>query len=191
MGKKTPGMGFLSDPFGTDFNCFNWDKRKNKKLLFQECFLWGSSSTDHRYKHNIWASLERRDWKILSVSNQVKLPRTDMSAQSHYSIQEELLRLTFTCDWSLVLLQQCPLTLKCFNAELLLYSLLAVASSAISSPYELDHLKLSRLFLFLLVVVKKWSFTAADQHLHTHLQVAVISPQISSGYGLMSVCIWI
>lgn len=31
----------------------------------------------------------------------------------------------------------------------------------------------------------RWTFT------HTHLQVAVISPQIGSGYGLMSVCVWI
>lgn len=52
-GKKGPRVGFLSEPFGTEFNCFNQDKRKKKKThLFQECFLWDSSSTDHRYKHN-------------------------------------------------------------------------------------------------------------------------------------------
>lgn len=165
-------MGFLSDPFGTDFSCFNWDKRKKwKKRLFQECFLWGSSSTDHRYKHN---SVH------LSFAGETRLKNTFCvkpgEASTHRHVCTESLFHTRRAPKTYLHLWLIPGSssavssdTKCFNAELLLYSLLAVASSAILSLYELDHLKLSLLFLSLLVVLKKQSFTAADEHLHTHI----------------------
>lgn len=89
-GKNRPGVGFLSEPFGMEFNCFNQDKRGEKKPIFFKNVFSDTAAqkiTGINTTACTWASLERRDWKILSVSNQGRLLHTDMSAPSHYSIQ--------------------------------------------------------------------------------------------------------
>lgn len=154
------------------------DKKKKKHIFFKTVFsetaaqqITGTNTTAYTR-----ASLEG---KILSVSNLARLLRTDMSAPSYYSIQQDLLRLTITCDWSLVVLQQCLLTLSASAQSF--YSLLAVASSAILSPVWTSSPETDIIFLLF------WSKILQQQT--KYLQVAVISPQISSSYGLMCVCV--
>lgn len=90
--KGPPGEGFLSEPFRLQTSTALRRTEENKsKDSFSRMFSLTqqlNSSQVQTHQPTPELSLRGRDWKILSVSNQVRLPHTRMSPpRRRYSIQ--------------------------------------------------------------------------------------------------------